>query len=49
VIVNVLPDIVPGPETTLKVTARPELEEADSAIGDTPYVTGDAGAAKVIT
>ena len=47
-IVSVLPQIVAGPETTLKETGKPELEDAESAIGDTPYVTGDAGAAKVI-
>jgi hypothetical protein len=46
--VSVLPLIEPGPETTLKVTLRPEVEEAESVMGDTPYVTGDEGAVKVI-
>jgi len=48
VIVSVLPEIVAGPETTLKETGKPELEDADSATGETPYVTGDAGAVNVI-
>ena len=47
-IVSVLPEIVAGPETTLKETGKPELEDADSATGETPFVTGDAGAGKVI-
>jgi hypothetical protein len=40
--------IDPGPETTLKVTANPELDEADSVIGPCPYATGDAGAEKLM-
>jgi hypothetical protein len=34
--VSMLPLTVPGPETTLKVTANPEVAVADSAIGETP-------------
>jgi len=48
VIVSVLALIVPGPETTLKVTGKPELAVADSVIGETPQVTGDAGAVNVM-
>jgi hypothetical protein len=33
---------------TEKVTASPELAVADNVIGETPYVTGDAGAVKLI-
>jgi len=36
VIVSVLLLIVPGPEATLKVTARPELALAEREIGATP-------------
>jgi hypothetical protein len=36
VIVSVLPLTVPGPETTLKLTASPELEVADSVMGEVP-------------
>ena len=44
VTVRVLPVIVPGPETTPKVTAFPEAPPvAVSAIGETPYVTGEDG------
>jgi hypothetical protein len=46
--VSVLPLTVPGPETTLKVTANPELAVADKVIGLTPYVTGEVGAVKLI-
>jgi len=47
--VNVLLETVPGPETTLKTTAFPEEPPAaDKAIGATPYVTGEAGAMKLI-
>jgi hypothetical protein len=42
------PETVAGPERTLKLTANPELANAESEIGDTPYVTGDAGCANVI-
>jgi hypothetical protein len=34
VIVSVLPLTVAGPETTLKVTASPEVEVADRVIGE---------------
>jgi hypothetical protein len=34
--VKELPDTVAGPDVTLKVTAKPELAVADSAIGDMP-------------
>jgi hypothetical protein len=45
----VLPLIVPGPDTTLKLTAFPEAPPvAPSAIGATPNVTGEAGAVNVI-
>jgi hypothetical protein len=46
--VRVLPVMDAGPETTLKVTAKPELAVADSAIGETPYVTGAASEAKLM-
>jgi hypothetical protein len=36
VIVSELPLTVPGPETTLKVTANPEVAVADRLIGLTP-------------
>jgi hypothetical protein len=39
---------VHGPEETLKVTVSPELAVALREIADTPYVTGLAGAGKVI-
>jgi hypothetical protein len=48
VTVRVLPATVAGPEITVNVTPKPELEEATSEIGATPYVTGVAGAVKVI-
>jgi len=45
----VLPLIVPGPPgITLKATVSPDVADATSVIGDTPYVTGDAGWGKVI-
>jgi hypothetical protein len=43
-----VPETEHDPDDTLKATASPELAEAESEIGDTPYVTGLAGAAKVI-
>ena len=44
VTVKVLPPIEPGPETTLKLTALPEAAPvAVSAMGETPYVTGEDG------
>jgi hypothetical protein len=49
VIVRVLPEIDPGPETMLKTTALPEAPPvADKEIGATPNVTGEEGAVKVI-
>ena len=49
VTVNVVPLIVPGPEMTLNTTALPEAPPvADSAIGDTPYVTGEVSGVKLI-
>jgi hypothetical protein len=36
VMVSVDPLTVPGPDTMLKVIARPDVEEADSAMGATP-------------
>ena len=39
--VSMLPLTVPGPETTLKVTANPEVAVADSAIGDNPTWSKD--------
>ncbi len=48
VTVRVPPDIVPGPETTVNVTPRPELAVAERLTGETPYVTGEAGGVKVI-
>jgi len=42
VIVNVLPLIVPGPDTTLNVTGSPEVAVADNVIGETGYDTGEA-------
>jgi hypothetical protein len=47
VIVNELPETVHGPDA-LKLTPSPELAVAESAIGETPYVTGDEGAVKLI-
>jgi hypothetical protein len=47
VTVSVVPLTVAGP-VALKVTANPEVAVAESVIGATPYVTGEAGAAKVI-
>jgi hypothetical protein len=44
VIVNTLPDIVAGPDTTLKTTGNEELEVAESVIGGAPKVIGEAGA-----
>jgi hypothetical protein len=48
VIVNVLPETEHGPEDQLKLTASPELVEADRAIGETPSLTGDEGAVKAM-
>ena len=42
-----LPLLVAGP-AMVKVTGNPEVAVADSVIGGTPYVTGDAGAGKAI-
>jgi len=44
----VFPETVQVPEVTLNAIAKPELAVAESAIGDTPYITGDAGAVKLI-
>ena len=47
--VSALPEIDPGPERMLNVTALPEAPPvADSAIGDVPKVIGDAGGVKLI-
>jgi hypothetical protein len=47
--VSVLPEIEPGPDATLKVTALPDPPPvADKAIGETPNVTGDDGAVKLM-
>ena len=43
-----VPEIDPGPESTLKVTVNPELAVADRVIGATGYVTGEVGAVKVM-
>jgi hypothetical protein len=49
VIVSVLPLTDPGPLTTSKVTALPEAPPvAKSAIGETPYVTGEERGANVM-
>lgn len=48
VMVSVLPLTVAGPEITLKVTGRPEVEFADRGIGGTPNVTGLTKALKVM-
>jgi hypothetical protein len=48
VIVKIFPETVAGPDRTLKLTPNPELADAESEIGDTPYITGDAGGANVI-
>jgi hypothetical protein len=48
VTVSVLPETEHDPDDTLKETASPEGTAAESEIGDTPYVTGLAGGAKVI-
>jgi hypothetical protein len=45
VIVKMFPVTVAGPDRTLKLPPSPELADAESEIGDTPYVTGDAGGA----
>jgi hypothetical protein len=47
VILSVLPLTDAGP-VTLKVTGSPDVAVADSVIGETPYVTGDAGGVKLI-
>jgi hypothetical protein len=44
----VLPETVQGPDETPKVNASPELAFALKEIGETPYVTGLAGAVKLI-
>jgi hypothetical protein len=47
--VRVLPEIDPGPDWTLKITGLPEAPPvAESVIGETPYVTGDVGAGKLM-
>ena len=46
-----MPEIVPAPVlvgSTLKVTVSPEVAVPDSAMGETPYVTGEVGWGKVM-